>query len=386
MPMTFRKTTKNPEMLPNNDLGIDKIRKDIVTLKKDAEALETKRVDFEKNKKILTKEKGDKLKQEIDTEINRIETKKQELLTLIKQTKWELEVLKWSVEIATEKNELEQLEKEINEIQGQKKNVFEKSWSRVKENPGKTVLFATWVGFLVRGISRLFKKDEDNSWDEEEKTKKKKKHKKSRRKRVLLWAGIGTGWVLIRKNWETIKSRFTGKKETEEKFHKKFKTEEKQKVEEFKKEVQKTIEETNASKYDFKDQRGDIKFDISKEPNYKIQSRGQETAIGFDVKQSKYKIADLDIWFTDLKELIRAANLTNRFLRKYRWKKTFWNSWWLTNNFIYREDLIQWDWIYYSWYIKNTLRLVKKTTMEKYCKWWKKNQMESYVDYLNKIT
>jgi len=44
---------------------------------------------------------------------------------------------------------------------------------------------------------------------------------------------------LIRKNWETIKSRFTGKKETEEKFHKKFKTEEKQKVEEFKKEVQK---------------------------------------------------------------------------------------------------------------------------------------------------
>ena len=140
--------------------------------------------------------------------------------------------------------------------------------------------------------------------NEEQRTEKKeeKTETKSRWNKILLWAGIGTGGILVRHNRDTIKSRFTGNKAPKEKF---------------KKEVQKTIEETNASEYDFKDQRGEIKFDTSKEPDYKIQSRGKETTIGFDIKQGKYKIADLDIRFTDLKELVWAANLTNRFLRKY---------------------------------------------------------------------
>ena len=155
--------------------------------------------------------------------------------------------------------------------------------------------------------------------NEEQRTEKKeeKTETKSRWNKILLWAGIGTGGILVRHNRDTIKSRFTGNKAPKEKFKKDFSTEEKEKTEKFKKEVQKTIEETNASEYDFKDQRGEIKFDTSKEPDYKIQSRGKETTIGFDIKQGKYKIADLDIRFTDLKELVWAANLTNRFLRKY---------------------------------------------------------------------
>ncbi|MEI6672137.1 MAG: hypothetical protein WCL02_01960 [bacterium] len=122
------------------------------------------------------------------------------------------------------------------------------------------------------------KNKEDN--DEEDKEKKsEKKEKKNRRKKILLWTGIGTGGTLIRHNWDSIKLLFTSNKNPKEKFQKDFTTEEKEKVEKFRKDIQKTIEETNASEYDFKDQRGEIKFDISKEPDYKIQSRGQETTI-----------------------------------------------------------------------------------------------------------
>lgn len=123
--MTDPQTKQNPEILPQtisdevseSDLGINKIKEDIAALKKDAQALEAKRADFEKNKNTLDKAASDQLKQEIDTEAKRIEAKKVALLTLLKQTKGELEALRGNVETTPERNQLDQLEKEIKEIQ-----------------------------------------------------------------------------------------------------------------------------------------------------------------------------------------------------------------------------------------------------------------------------
>jgi outer membrane translocation and assembly module TamA len=80
--------------LPETTLGIKKIREDIVALKLEANALEDKRKDFEKNKKTLPKEESDKIKQEIDAKAKYIEEQKEKLSALLKQTKGELAILK----------------------------------------------------------------------------------------------------------------------------------------------------------------------------------------------------------------------------------------------------------------------------------------------------
>ena len=204
-------TTQNPEIpsaeLPESNLGIKKIREDIVALKLDAQAIETKRSDFEKNKKTLTKEQTDKIKQEIETEAKRIEAKKVELLTLIKQTKGELEVLKWSVETSVEKESLEALEKEIKEIHGENKNIFVKTRERGIENPKTAIAATAWVGLLVRGIVSLFRKKKSENGNSEWK----KEKKKSKVRKWILGIGawvaaiFGISWLIDKFKWETMK-------------------------------------------------------------------------------------------------------------------------------------------------------------------------------------
>ena len=211
--MADPQTTQNPETLPvtqpETTLGIAKIRDDIAKLKLDAIALETKRTDFEKNKKTLAKEEADKIKKEIDVEAKRIEAKKTELLTLIKQTKGELEVLKWSVETSVEKASLEALEKEIKEIKWENKNVFVKIRDRGVENPKTAIAATVGLGFLVRGIVRLFKKKKSETEDGEGK----KETKKSKvRKWILgIWAWVvaifGIGWLIDKFKGETVKPK-----------------------------------------------------------------------------------------------------------------------------------------------------------------------------------
>lgn len=82
-----------------------------------------------------------------------------------------------------------------------------KAWEWTKENPWKAAGIATGVGLLIRGISKLFKKDKKSEGGEAKKEE--KSEKMSRWKKALIWAGIWTGWVLIWKNWDKIKSWFT---------------------------------------------------------------------------------------------------------------------------------------------------------------------------------
>lgn len=106
-----------PENLPENDHGLEAIKQEITQLKKDNEALQTKKADFEKTKATLSKEIADQKAKEIADEALRIENKKKEILELIKQTKTELEALKGTVEITSETAELDQLEKDVTAIQ-----------------------------------------------------------------------------------------------------------------------------------------------------------------------------------------------------------------------------------------------------------------------------
>ena len=61
-PNIQEEVTPNPEiqnlkkLIPEATSWVDRIKTDIASLKKDAEALNAKRVDFEKNKNVLSKE------------------------------------------------------------------------------------------------------------------------------------------------------------------------------------------------------------------------------------------------------------------------------------------------------------------------------------------
>lgn len=82
-----------------------------------------------------------------------------------------------------------------------------KTRERAKENPKTAIAATAWIGLLIRWISKLFKKRKKNKEKDEGGEK---KEKKSRWKKALLWAGIWTWWILIWKNWDTIKDWFSG--------------------------------------------------------------------------------------------------------------------------------------------------------------------------------
>lgn len=179
----------SPQQLPEADLGINKLKEEITTLKKDAQALEALRSDFESRKDNLPKEENEKIKQEIDAKAKYIEETKQRLLDQIKQ--WELAVLKWNViDSALKKAQLDASEKEILAIQGEKKNVFKKvgEWA-VEHKTGLLIGWGIAAGFLL--LRRRFKgkkKEEKEGGD----TKEPKFWKRPFGK-FLKWTGLGTG-------------------------------------------------------------------------------------------------------------------------------------------------------------------------------------------------
>lgn len=214
------KTT--PEQLPETDMGLESIKKDVAQLKKDSEALQAKQADFEKNKNTLTKEDVDRLKKEIADEILRIENKKKELLELIKQTKWELVALQGSVETNTEKAELEELEKEINAIQLSQADIEQKWWFRKQRdavtskeewktntlpNIARVAVGVGAVALARKWIKRIFgigKNKQKEWWEASGKEK-----KTSFWKKALLWGGWIVGWLMIWKNRDKITDRIS---------------------------------------------------------------------------------------------------------------------------------------------------------------------------------
>ncbi len=96
----------------------------------------------------------------------------------------------------------------VGKVRGKVKNWAEKTREWAKENPKTAIAATAGIGFLVRWISRLFRKKKKSETGDE--WGKKEKKKMSRRKKALLrWWGI-LGWIVLFKNRDRISNRFKG--------------------------------------------------------------------------------------------------------------------------------------------------------------------------------
>lgn len=107
--------------------------------------------------------------------------------------------------LANYENELKAINTPVSWFWEKVKNGAEKAWERGKENPGKAIAVTAGIGLLVWWISKLFGKKKKEKSEEGE-----KEEKKSRWKKALMWVWIGTWWLLIRKNRDSIKNWFNG--------------------------------------------------------------------------------------------------------------------------------------------------------------------------------
>jgi len=133
-----------------------------------------------------------------------------------------------------------------------------------------------------------------------------------------------------------------------------------------------------------------LKADIDpKDPmSYTIKSRGRlwQTKLKF-IEWKRIKIEGLDIEFTDIKEWIKTANLTNKIRSEYAWKCT-------KNPFSYKSWLITlWHpWLYATDWETNRdptnwvpYRIISKEMLESRYPTLLKNIETKYIPYLHKM-
>ncbi len=207
--------------------------------------------------------------------------------------------------LETSNTDLAALKTEVNRnwIQRQRDGVTSKE--ERKANTWANILrVAWWIGVVAlawKWIKSLFGIGKEKNDEKDDDKKEEKTEKKPRWKKALLWWWWLLGWTLVRKNWDKIKEFLWlwNALSFEDSL------------------IQAEAELWNISESD-EINHGRITYE---ESNKQIKSyNGVWTAIDKWGWFSAKKIEWLDIKFSDYKQLIHAANLTNYIKQKYTWR------------------------------------------------------------------